>query len=942
MPIPGLAVRHSPPPRWRYQTPPRRKRPRWRFLKWLAGIGIAGFVLGSFALVLLTLWLANSLPDPNRLSQRVVPLTTKLYDRTGKTVLYEIHGPERRTLVKLEDLPPYLIRATIAAEDRKFYEHRGFRIRSMVRAAIANILSGGRAQGGSTLTQQLVKNAILTGEKTYTRKAKELFLAIQIERRFTKDQILQLYFNEIPYGKNAYGAQAAAETYFGKGVKELTLAEAAVIAAMTQRPSYLSPYGSHRDKLIARQQDILDTMVAEKYLTAELAEAAKAEKLTFRQLTDNIIAPHFVLYVKELLSARYGESVVETGGLQVVTSLDLDKQRIAETVVTEGAAKNEKFSAGNAALLALDAPTGQILALVGSRDFYNEDIDGQVNVVTRPRQPGSSFKPIVYAAAFRKGYTPDTVLYDVVTPFVNYDRQIYEPKNYTLKEYGAVTLRQALAGSLNIPSVQTIYLTGIGNVLQLAEELGYTTLKPRSRFGLSLVLGGGEVTLLEHLSAFAALAREGELQPATAVLKVTDPAGNVLEEFQRNGRKVLETQVARQITGILSDNTARTFIFGEHNPLTLSDRPVAAKTGTTNDYKDAWTLGYTPSLAVGVWVGNSRGEEMKRGADGSVVAAPIWNAFLRQALDGTPNEPFRAPDPVVTGKPALDGTSKEGSKVTIDRASGKLATELTPPSFREERTFLVPHSILHYVKPDDPRGAEPAPEERDVQYAAWEAAVSSWAQAQQLTVSEPPTDFDDVHIVANTPAIRLVAPADGERISGRQLQLQVLAAAPRGVRRVEYRLNTTLIGVSWQEPFALSLFLDNPNFPNGFAALSATAYDDVDNAASAASTVLLELPYLETPVSWVAPPDGAVLAAAQFPYPVQLRLARPEQVRQVDVSAVGPDGTTYFINSVRQIRRELSTPWVRPAGVGMFKLTALVTNLDGFQYRSPEITVAVQ
>ncbi|MDD5110455.1 MAG: PBP1A family penicillin-binding protein [Patescibacteria group bacterium] len=942
MPLPHHSRRSTPAYGWRTAQPVRRKRPNWRWLKWFLGIIGALGLAGLIGVLALTLWLAKNLPDPDRLIQREIPLSTKIFDRTGQTVLYEVHGDQRRSLVKLADIPEYLKWATIVAEDREFYQHRGFRLRSMVRAAVANLFAGNRAQGGSTLTQQLVKNAILTTEKTYTRKIKEVLLAYQIERRFTKDEILQLYFNEIPYGSNAYGVAAAADTYFGKQVTELTVSEAAILAAILNKPSRLSPYGGHRDELIARQHYILDTMVETGYLTAAQAEAAKAETLNFRQLAQTITAPHFVFYIKDLLSARYGESAVESGGLQVITTLDLEKQKLAEEIIVDNTKKIGTYGATNTAMLAMDATNGQILAMVGSRDFSNEAIDGQVNVVTSPRQPGSSFKPIVYAAAFRKGYTPDTVLYDVVTPFKNYDGTTYEPKNYTLKEYGPVTMRQALAGSLNIPAVQTIYLAGINDVITLAEELGYTTLKPRSRFGLSLVLGGGEVTLLEHVGAFATFAREGERNPPAAILKVTDRDGQVLEEFHANPMKVLETQVARQVSSVLSDNGARTFIFGSSSALTLPDRPVAAKTGTTNDNKDAWTLGYTPSLAVGVWVGNSNGKEMKSGADGSVVAAPIWQSFMKQALAGTPVETFTPPDPAVTGKPVLDGTLKDGLKVTVDRASGKLATDRTPSTFREERTFLVPHSILYYVNPADPRGPVPAEDQRDPEYAAWEEAVQRWARDRKLTVQEPPTEFDDLHVPANTPSIRWINPAEGNVLTDRQLRLQVWTAAPRGVSRVEYRLNNTILGVSRQDPFNLDLFLDNPTLINGFATLSATAYDNIDNAETAALTVTLQLPALEAGIGWLAPSDGTAIAAANFPTSLQLQLARPENVRQVDLYATGPDGATLFINSIRQIHPTIATPWVRPPATGTYQLYAQVTNNDGFHYRSPVISVTVQ
>ena len=448
MPIPGVyAKSHSAS--YRHQ-PASRRRPPHRWWKWLRRLLIAAVlvvVTGGVLLLGLTLWLAKDLPDPNRLSQREVALSTKIFDRTGQTVLYEVHGDQRRTLVKLADIPEYLKWATIVAEDREFYQHRGFRLRSIIRAALANLLQGNRAQGGSTLTQQLVKNAILTNEKTYTRKIKEFLLAYQIERRFSKDDILQLYFNEIPYGGNAYGVGAAADAYFGKAVPDLTLGEATILAAILNRPSRLSPYGTHRDELIARQHYILDSMVATGHLTAAQVEAAKAETLTFRPLTQTITAPHFVFYIKDLLSARYGEAAVENGGLQVITTLDLKKQQLAEKVITDSTKQNEALGAKNAAIAALDATTGQILAMVGSRDYFNKDIDGQVNVVTRLRQPGSSFKPIVYAAALDKGFTAMTVIDDSPMTFHQSGSEPWTPKNYHNKYSGPMSVRSALAHS---------------------------------------------------------------------------------------------------------------------------------------------------------------------------------------------------------------------------------------------------------------------------------------------------------------------------------------------------------------------------------------------------------------------------------------------------------------------------------------------------------------
>ncbi|HLD34818.1 MAG TPA: transglycosylase domain-containing protein, partial [Patescibacteria group bacterium] len=560
-----------------------------------------------------------------------------------------------------------------------FYEHKGISIWGIFRGVVWQTIRGKKAQGGSTLTQQFIKNSILTSERTITRKIKEWLLAYRLENRFSKDEILQMYFNEIPYGSTAYGVEAASQKYFGKTVKDINLAEAAILAALPQGPSRYSPYGSNIDLLLGRQRYILDLMVDQGHATEEEAEEAKNYELTFSPPTANIKAPHFVMYVKEILSSKYGEKMVEQGGLKIITTLDLYKQEIAEEVVKEQAEKNLKnFNATNAALVAINPKNGQILCMVGSKDYFDQEIDGQVNITTSKRQPGSSLKPLVYAAAFIKGYTPNTILYDVITNFSNDATKPYEPRNYDSAEHGPVSIRKALAGSLNVPAVKAIYLAGIKNVTNLAFDLGYTTLSDPDRFGLSLVLGGGEVKLIEHANAYSAFAREGVLHPVSAILRVEKPDGTVLEEFQENEKKVLDPKIARQINDVLSDNGARAYIFGERNWLTLGTRPVAAKTGTTNDYRDAWTMGYTPSIVAGVWVGNNDNSEMKRGADGGVVAAPIWHNFMEKVLGDTPIEKFKPAEIPTTGKAMLDGQVDTGNIVKIDKISGLLATEYTP------------------------------------------------------------------------------------------------------------------------------------------------------------------------------------------------------------------------------------------------------------------------
>ena len=653
-------------------------------------------VLGILSLSILIFFISRDLPNPNQLIEREVAQSTKIYDRTGENILYEIHGDQKRTLVSLNEIPNNVKNATIAIEDKNFYKHGGISVWAMVRTMITNVIYR-KSAGGSTLTQQFVKNAILSNEKTITRKLKEIILAQKIEKKFSKDEILQMYLNEIPYGSNAYGVETASRKYFGKSVKDINLSEAAILAALPQSPSRYSPWGTHKDLLVSRQQYILDLMQEQGYISEQERDDAKKAELKFAAPETNITAPHFVMYIKEILAEKYGEKTVEQDGLKIYTTLDLYKQKIAEEVVkTKSENYPTKYNANNAALVSVDPKTGQVLAMVGSRDYFNEDIDGQVNITTSLRQPGSSIKPLVYATLFNKGYTPNTILYDVVTNFAA-GGKAYEPRNYNNKEYGPVSVRQALAGSLNVPAVKAIYLAGIKNVITLAQDMGYTTLTDPDRYGLSLVLGGGEVKMVEHVNAFSAFAREGEMNPVSVILKIEDKDGKVLEEYKEKKKTVLSSQVAREITSILSDNAARTFIFGAKNYLILGDRPVAAKTGTTNDYKDAWTIGYTPSLITGVWVGNNDSSEMNTGADGSVVAAPIWNEYMKQVLTGTPVEQFRAMDDVKTGKGIIDGDTNIGRKIKINKETGLLATSSTPPELIEEKTFSEPHCILYYV-----------------------------------------------------------------------------------------------------------------------------------------------------------------------------------------------------------------------------------------------------
>ncbi len=565
--------------------------------------------------------------------------TTKIYDRNG-VLLTEIFDPRagRRTHVTLTEVPKYFIDATVATEDATFFSNPGVDIRGILRAAWVNLQGGEISQGGSTITQQLVRNVILADEKferSLSRKLRETVLALELTRRYSKEQILEMYVNEVYYGNLAYGVEAAAEAYFGKQAKDLTLAEAALLAGLPQAPTLYDPTINF-DLAKERQRQVLNLMVKQGYITQQQADEAYLQPLSIRKRHDvQMLAPHFVNYVKEILEERYGPEVVNRGGLTVYTTLDLRFQELAEQAVRSKLEELRQRNAHNAALVAMKPATGEILAMVGSADFYDESIDGQVNVANSERQPGSSFKPIVYAAAFTKGWGPGTVVLDDRTGFPGGPGgTLWYPRNYDGRYHGYVTLRSALANSFNIPAVKVLQFVGVAEAIDLAHRMGITGLnRGLSWYGLSLVLGGGEVKLVDMVNAYSVFANYGEFVPKTAILKVIDRSGNVLEELDAQNvprTRVLSPQVAWLISDVLSDNRARTPMFGANSPLRLS-QPAAAKTGTTENYVDSWTIGYTPYLTAGVWVGNSNSQPMYEVA-GAIGAARIWNAFMESVF----------------------------------------------------------------------------------------------------------------------------------------------------------------------------------------------------------------------------------------------------------------------------------------------------------------------
>ncbi|MDP3836626.1 MAG: PBP1A family penicillin-binding protein [bacterium] len=834
MPIPKLKTVSSPKAEfWRNKD--KRKSPSsWKKKILLALVIFAS--LGLLSSFILVAWVSRDLPEPNQLIDRDVAQSTKIFDRSGENVLYEIHGDEKRTLMSLDEIPDNAKNATIAIEDKNFYRHGGFSVWAMFRTLVTNVMYNRRA-GGSTLTQQFVKNAILTSEKKITRKIKEIVLAQRIEKKFSKDEVLQMYLNEIPYGSNAYGIEAASQKYFGKSVRDINLAESALLAALIQTPSRYSPYGPNKELLLGRKDYVLTLMAEQGYITEPEKEAAKSYEFVFQQAETSINAPHFVMMVKQILSEKYGESEVERGGLKIYTTLDWDKQKFAEEVIKEKTENyKEKYNADNASLVAIDPKTGQVLALVGSRDYFNDEIKGQVNVADRPRQPGSSLKPIVYAALFEQGYTPNTKLYDVVTNFSTNPSEPYIPQNYSGGELGPVSIRQALAGSLNIPAVKAIYLAGINQVINLTENLGYSTLSDRSRFGLALVLGGGEIKLLEHTNAYSAFAREGKVNELSYILKIEDKDGKILEEYQQKESRALTTETARKINSILSDNEARAYVFGTRNTLTLGSRPVGAKTGTTNDFKDAWTIGYTPSLVAGVWVGNTDNSKMSSGADGSVIAAPIWNEFMKRALGDSPVETFNPWDGKNTGKAAIDGEVSGSRKIIVDISTGLPAGIDTPDELKQELEVFNHHSILHYINREDPLGPEPEKPEADPQYLVWEEAIRKWAEKNNQESNQELINNVEQIKPENTPSINFISPGDGELVNSNIILIKVEASAPRGIKTIKYLLNDVILAGGGSES-EINAALDG--LENGYHKLTATACDDVGNCNSASININL-------------------------------------------------------------------------------------------------------
>lgn len=697
-----------------------RKRNMIRILRY-SFLVMGAVILGG---VIVFAYYAKDLPRPERFTERALALPTKIYDRSGTVLLYQIYGEEKRTVVSLSQIPPHLKQAVVLAEDANFYNHFGLDWRAIVRAVLTDLKLLQPIQGASTITQQLVRSSFLIREKTLERKIREIVLTLELERRYSKDQILEWYLNEIPFGSNTYGVEAASQSYFNKTVSEVSLAEAVTLAAIIRAPSLLSPYGGNKEELLARKDYLLDRMADRGFISQEEAQKAKQQEIKFSEILQPIKAPHFSLYVKQYLESKYSPEFLQQKGLKVYTTLDWELQQAAEKAVEDGWKKNQAHNAYNAALVALDPRNGEILAMVGSADYFAESypqdctpglnclFEPEVNVAVygKGRQPGSAIKPFVYAKALQKGYTADTILWDVKTEFNSNctstalqdqdasGQKCYHPGNYDGKFRGPLTLRQSLAQSINVTSVKVLYLAGLQESIDLARNCGITTLnQPASWYGLSLVLGGGEVKLLDIVSAYGVFATSGFKVPPLTVMKIEDSEGNIIEENKKDPQRILNNQIANLINDILSDNEARFPVFNLRSALYIEDYQVAAKTGTTQDFKDGWTIGYTPSLVIGVWAGNNNQTPMGK-EPGVSLAGPIWQSVMTTALKKLPKESFAKPQEIPTTKPVLQGI--------VD--------------------WEDPHSILFYTNKNDPQGAAPQTFEQEPQFQNWEANIQEW------------------------------------------------------------------------------------------------------------------------------------------------------------------------------------------------------------------------
>ncbi len=786
------------------------RRNNFKILNFFSGFNLGKWLFFSSVTVCLLIialfaWYSRGLPDPSKV-QRKSGFSTEILDRTGKVILYDMYTDQDRKFTPINDVSDWLKKATISVEDKEFYRHNGFDPMAALRIA-KNVVLNQRLIGGSTLTQQLVKMLLLTNERKVSRKVREFMLALRIEKSFTKDEILQMYLNEAPYGGTAVGVASAAQIYFGKSPSELTLTESVLLAGLPQSPSRYSPYSSNNKAYLPRAKEVSRRMREDNIITKEMEAQVNSEleNIQFKGIASNKIkAPHFVMYIKQQLEEMYGASVLETGGLKVTTSLDWDLQQKAETAVKEEIDKvSKQLNISNGASVILDTNSGEILSMVGSKDFFDKSIDGEVNVTTRLRQPGSSIKPLVFATAFMKNHSPASVLADVVTEFPGKDDKTpYQPKNYDGKEHGLLHLRDALGSSINIPAVKLTALVGVDTVLNQGFRMGITSLEPTketvSRVGLSMALGGAEVKLLEITSAYGSFANGGTKVLPISILKIEDGTGRkIFEKKQIKQEKVLDEKVAFLMNSVLSDNNARLLTFGPNSYLNFGNKAVAVKTGTTNDLRDNWTIGWTPSYIVGVWVGNNNNDKMKNVASGVSGAAPIWRRQILEVQKLKSETVFKQPSGVtqievdkVSGYPAHDGfASYKEWFVDGTLPSGPDPIHTKIKLCKNDPSKLADAVSISQGNFDEREGV--IIRERDIltNKDSWQKAINEWVGKQTDQIYKIPTETCGASAEID---IQIISPTNKSRIDGDTLSVKYTVVSSKDLVETRLYIDGTL------------------------------------------------------------------------------------------------------------------------------------------------------
>lgn len=808
-----------------------------RILSKLTSIGLVVLIACIVIFIGLVVYFATQVPSPDQLENQDLASSTKIYDRNGQ-LLYNIFHNQNRTPIKLNEIPNSVKQATIAIEDKNFYNEHGFSITGIARSLFALALHRQIEGGGSTITQQLVKNSLLSNEQTFTRKLKELILAIQVDRAYSKDQILEMYLNEIPYGGTAYGIEAASNLYFGEHASQLDLAQSAFLAGLPQSPSIYSPYGTHPELGIQRQREVLQAMHSSGYISTQQMKDAEAEKLTFRTTQNEVgfEAPHFVLYVKQLLEQQFGQKMVEEGGLHVTTTLDNNLQDQVQQIVKDQISGLGKYDVGNGAAVVMDSKTSQILAMVGSKDYFGESapagctpgsncvFEPNFNAAIAPRQPGSATKPITYALGLEKGYTAATVLEDVPTQFDGGAGQpAYAPVNYDGKFRGPIQVRYALANSINIPAVKMLAMVGIKNDMDLAYRMGLTNWEPTdanvSNVGLSLTLGGREVTLLNLTSAYTVFADQGIKHDPVSILKVTNNNGDILYEYhQTDGVRLLDSGITFIISNILADNGARTMEFGPNSTLVVPGKTVSVKTGTTDDKRDNWTMGYTPSYTVGVWVGNNDHSPMNPViASGLTGASSIWQKIMIDVLKNKSDEPYSMPSDVVyTDVDGLMGGAPHDGSPTRKEYFIK-GTEPTAPSPAYQNLKVCnnnPHRLANdnedghnadviQLQENDPTGAN-----------TWQPAIDNWVlgapNPQFVGVAKGCSGIPGFSSGGNQGGVISIINVNNGANVPRVFDVLANVNSPNGVKTVTWTVDGAQKSVETSSPYAVHV-----EFPEG-------------------------------------------------------------------------------------------------------------------------------